>query len=170
MTSQTAPPDNAASEQLLADTVIASFADTPDHRLREVVSALVSHLHAFISEVRLTEDEWLRAIKFLTRAGHITDDRRQEFILLSDLLGASMQTIMVNDDAHDGATEATVVGPFFVDHSPEIPLGGDTANGASGQPCWVQGRVTDTVPWQIPVPSSGMRCSQRVGCSRTLRT
>ncbi|MDP9092251.1 MAG: hydroxyquinol 1,2-dioxygenase [Actinomycetota bacterium] len=144
MRSQQPPTDQVTSEQLLVDRVISSFADTPNDRLRDVMSSLVSHLHAFIRDVRLTEDEWQQAITFLTRTGHITDDRRQEFILLSDVLGASMQTIIINDNADSGATEATVVGPFFVDNSPEIPLGGDTANGAGGQPCWVEGRVTDT--------------------------
>ena len=143
MTQQNQPSDQAASEQLLVDTVLDSFADTPDERLRDVMTSLASHLHAFIREVRLTEDEWQQAITFLTRAGHITDDRRQEFILLSDVLGASMQTVTINDAARDGATEATVVGPFFVEGSPEVPLGGDIANGAGGEPCWVEGRVTD---------------------------
>ena len=76
------------------------------------------------------------------RCGHITDDRRQEFILLSDVLGVSMQTIAVNNEAHGNATEATVFGPFFVEGSPEIPIGGDIAGGAAGEPCWVEGTVT----------------------------
>ena len=75
--------------------------------------------------MRLTEEEWQRAIEFLTAAGHITDDRRQEFILLSDILGASMQTIAINNEAYDNATEATVFGPFFVEGSPEIEPGGE---------------------------------------------
>jgi len=144
MTQQSEPTDQSAREQLLVDAVVASFADTPDVRLRGIMSSLVSYLHAFIREVRLTEGEWQQAITFLTRAGHITDDRRQEFILLSDVLGASMQTIIINDAASDGATEATVVGPFYVAGSPEVLLGGDIANGAGGEPCWVEGTVTDT--------------------------
>ena len=80
-------------EQQLVDAVIASFANTPDQRLKTVLTALVEHLHAFIREVRLTEREWQQGIDFLTRVGHITDDQRQEFILLSDVLGASIGTV-----------------------------------------------------------------------------
>ncbi|MGV9478358.1 dioxygenase family protein [Gordonia aichiensis] len=138
--------------QLVAD-VVASFDDCADPRLRELMTGIVEHVHAFIRETRLTEAEWSTAIDFLTRAGHITDDRRQEFILLSDVLGASMQTIAVNNAAYGDATEATVFGPFFVDDSPQIPLGGDIAGGASGQPCWVEGTVRD----HLGNPLSGAR-------------
>lgn len=130
-------------EQTLIDRVVASFDETPDARLRQVVQSLVRHLHGFIREVRLTEAEWNAAIAFLTDCGHITDERRQEFILLSDVLGASMQTIAVNNAAYANATEATVFGPFFVEGAPHIPLGGDVAGGADGEPCWVEGTVTD---------------------------
>ncbi|WP_407700026.1 dioxygenase [Streptomyces liliifuscus] len=88
------------------------------------MQALVRHLPAFIREARLTEAEWQHAIDFLTAVGHITTDRRQEFVLLSDVLGASVQTINVNHGTTAGATEATVVGPFFAKGSPEIPMGG----------------------------------------------
>ena len=84
------------------------------------------------------------AIEFLTEAGHITTDVRQEFILLSDTLGASMQTINMNNQAYQDATEATVFGPFFVEGSPEIGLGAGMSFGAAGQPCWVEGTVRDT--------------------------
>ncbi|MET7519581.1 dioxygenase [Streptomyces sp. NPDC005480] len=131
-------------EDELVRRVLASFENTPEPRLKEVMQALVRHLHAFLREVRLTEDEWQHTIDFLTAAGHITTDTRQEFILLSDVLGASMQTINISHQAGGEATEATVVGPFFVDGAPEIPLGGDTSGGAAGEPCWVEGTVTDT--------------------------
>lgn len=139
-----AVPEQQAVEQQLVDTVVASFDECPDPRLRELMASLVKHLHSFIREVRLTEQEWAAAIGFLTKAGHITDDVRQEFILLSDTLGASMQTINVNNQAYQGATEATVLGPFFVEGSPAIELGDDLAFGAPGEPCWVEGTVTDT--------------------------
>ncbi|MCG2622987.1 hydroxyquinol 1,2-dioxygenase [Arthrobacter sp. I2-34] len=142
--------EQAAIEQQLTDTVLASFANTPDPRLKTLMQALVKHLHAFIREVRLTEAEWNAAIECLTAAGHITDDKRQEFILLSDVLGASMQTIAVNNQAVGNATEATVFGPFFTQDAPEIPLGGDIAGGAHGQPCWVEGIVTDTEGRPVP--------------------
>ena len=131
-------------EAEVTEQVLRSFADCADPRLREVMQALVRHVHAFVREVRLTEDEWNRGIDFLTRTGHITDDRRQEFILLSDVLGVSMQTVAVNNEAYGDATEATVFGPFFVENSPEIGHGGDLAFGAVGEPCWVEGSVTDT--------------------------
>ncbi|WP_246096382.1 dioxygenase [Streptomyces botrytidirepellens] len=137
-------------EDELVRTVLASFHNTPDARLKELMQGLVRHLHAFIREVRLTEAEWQQAIDFLTATGHLTTDRRQEFVLLSDVLGASMQTINVNYEATAGATEATVVGPFFVEGSPEIALGGDMAAGAPGEPCWVEGTVTDTDGNPVP--------------------
>jgi hydroxyquinol 1,2-dioxygenase len=147
MTSAASDPDATGQdrrERQLVDAVVASFDNTPDERLRTVLTAVVEHLHALIREVRLTEREWEQAIGFLTRAGHLTDDKRQEFILLSDVLGASMQTIIINDDPTGRTTEATVVGPFFVENSPRVELGGDISGGASGEPCWVEGVVTDT--------------------------
>ncbi|MFC9790352.1 dioxygenase [Rhodococcus sp. NPDC127528] len=135
--------EQSARERALTDRVIASFAGADDDRLRYLMCALTEHVHAFIREVRLTEAEWNKAIEFLTAVGHITDDKRQEFILLSDVFGASMQTVTVNNEAVSTATEATVFGPFFVEDAPHIEHGGDIANSASGQPCWVEGRVTD---------------------------
>jgi hydroxyquinol 1,2-dioxygenase len=139
-----------AREQELLERVVASFESADDPRHRQVMQALVRHLHAFLREVRLTEDEWLTAIRFLTAAGDITDSRRQEFILLSDVLGASMQTITINNAAHGEATEATVTGPFFVEGAPLVPLGGDVSGGAGGEPCWVEGTVTDTEGRPVP--------------------
>jgi hydroxyquinol 1,2-dioxygenase len=133
----TGSTDQEQRQSQLVERVVASFDATPDPRLKELMQALTRHLHAFVREVRLTEEEWQEAIDFLTAVGHITDDRRQEFIVLSDVLGASMQAITVNNEAYLHATEATVFGPFFVAGSPEIELGGDIAAGASGEPCWV---------------------------------
>ncbi len=146
----TVSAEQAEREAQLVERVVASFGATPDPRFKELMQALTRHLHAFLREVRLTEEEWQRAIEFLTAAGHITDDRRQEFILLSDVLGASMQTIAINNEAHRNATEATVFGPFFVEGSPEIQLGGDIAAGAPGEPCWVEGTVTDASGKPVP--------------------
>jgi hydroxyquinol 1,2-dioxygenase len=140
----------AEVEERLIQNVLQSFEDCQDPRLKDVMQSLVKHLHAFILDVRLTEPEWNNAIEFLTAVGHITDDRRQEFILLSDVLGASMQTINVNNAAYKDATEATVFGPFFVDDAPEIPVGGDIAGGAPGEPCWVEGSVRDTDGNPVP--------------------
>ena len=139
-----------AREEELVELVTASFRNTEDPRLKLLMQALTRHLHAFLREVRLTEEEWGQAIAFLTETGHRTDDRRQEFILLSDVLGASMQTIAINNEAYGDATEATVFGPFFVAGSPEIGAGGDIAGGAAGEPCWVEGTVTDTDGAPVP--------------------
>lgn len=140
----TAALRQAAREQELTDRVVESFAGATDPRLRQVLQSLTRYLHEFIRDVRLTETEWNAAIEFLTEAGRITDGNRQEFILLSDVFGASMQTIVVNNPADGEATEATVFGPFHTEYSPEIPLGGDIAGSAVGTPCWVEGSVTDT--------------------------
>jgi hydroxyquinol 1,2-dioxygenase len=131
-------------EEDVLNRVVRSFDDCHNPRLQQLMVSLVRYLHSFLREVRLTEEEWAKAIEFLTDTGHITDDKRQEFILLSDTLGASMQTIAINNEAHENATEATVFGPFFVEGSPEIALGGDMSFGAAGEPCWVEGTVTDT--------------------------
>jgi hydroxyquinol 1,2-dioxygenase len=142
--------DQDDRERELTETVVASFAGTPDARLKELVTALTRHLHAFAREVRLTEAEWARAIEFLTAAGHITDDKRQEFILLSDVLGLSMQTITINHEVSGDVTESTVLGPFFVGGSPPVQPGGDIAGGAAGEPCWVEGTVRDEDGKPVP--------------------
>ena len=125
----------------ITEAVIASFAGTTNPRLKEIMTSLVQHLHAFAREVQLTEDEWFQGIDFLTRCGHITDDKRQEFILLSDVLGLSMLTVAMNNDKPAGCTEATVFGPFHVEGAPHYELGEDIANGAKGTPCTVRGTV-----------------------------
>jgi hydroxyquinol 1,2-dioxygenase len=125
----------------VTEEVLASFAGAADPRFREVGESLVRHLHGFVAEVEPTEAEWFAAIDFLTRVGHITDDRRQEFVLLSDVLGVSMQVIGINHRAASGATESTVFGPFFVEGSPAFDHGDDLAAGAPGRPCVVRGRV-----------------------------
>ena len=131
------------NENTITDAVLERIAGATDPRIKEVSEALVRHLHAFVREVRPTQKEWEYGIDFLTRTGHMCDDKRQEFILLSDTLGASMQTIAINNSAYGNATEATVFGPFFVAGSPAVGNGGDIAFGASGEPCWVEGTVRD---------------------------
>jgi hydroxyquinol 1,2-dioxygenase len=140
----------SAREKAVTDEVEASFAGAQSPRLREVMTALVRHLHGFAREVRLTQAEWEAAIAFLTRVGHITDERRQEFILLSDVLGLSMLTVAINAPTSAGATESTVFGPFFVDDAPEVPSGGDIASGAKGMPCYVTGTVRSTDRTPLP--------------------
>jgi hydroxyquinol 1,2-dioxygenase len=140
----------AQREQLLTDQVVASFRDAESPRYREVMASLVTHLHAFIRDVRLTQAEWDTAIDFLTRAGHITDAKRQEFILLSDVLGASMMTVGVNSPPVPDATESTVFGPFFVENAPLVKNGDDISGRLEGRPCHVFGRVVAVGGEPIP--------------------
>lgn len=129
------------NQDTITQAVIARFSGTPDPRLKEIMTSLVQHLHAFAREVRLTEAEWLQGIEFLTATGQKCDDKRQEFILLSDTLGLSMLTVAMNNDRPPGCTEATVFGPFHVEGAPHYEHGADVANGAKGEPCWVRGTV-----------------------------
>lgn len=129
------------NQDTITQAVIARFAGTPDPRLKEIMTSLVQHLHSFAREVKLTETEWMKGIEFLTATGHMCDDKRQEFILLSDTLGLSMLTVAMNNDKPAGCTEATVFGPFFLENAPHYELGADVANGARGEPCVVRGTV-----------------------------
>ena len=129
------------NQDTITQAVLERFADTPDPRLKEIMNALVRHLHAFAREVKLTEAEWFAGIQFLTRVGNLTDNKRQEFILLSDTLGLSMLTVAMNNDKPDRCTEATVFGPFHVEGAPHYKQGQDVANGAVGAPCEVRGTV-----------------------------
>ena len=128
-------------EDTITQAVLARHAQAPNARLRRIMTSLVQHLHSFAREVELTEEEWFEGIRFLTEIGHITDDRRQEFILLSDTLGLSMLVTAMNNRKPAGCTEATVFGPFHVEGAPRYQLGDDIANGAKGQRCFVRGRV-----------------------------
>lgn len=150
MTKTSITPEQAAREEDLLVRVIASFSQTPDPRTKYLLEGLVRHLHAYVREVRLTETEWNAAIEFLTRVGHITTQQRQEFILLSDVLGVSMQTVAVNNTAYRNATEATVFGPFFTNDAPLIENGGDIAGDAPGKPAWIDGSVTGVGGEPIP--------------------
>jgi catechol 1,2-dioxygenase len=129
--------------QQITDQVLASFDATPDPRRRELMKAFVSHLHAFVTEVELTEEEWARAIGALTATGHLTDDKRQEFILWSDTLGVSMLVDSIANAVPSGATESTVLGPFYVADSPLREPGANMAEQEAGVPAWVTGRVLD---------------------------
>lgn len=130
------------NEDTITLAVLSAMDQCSNPRLRTIMTSLVQHLHSFAREVKLTEAEWFAAIKFLTDVGHITDDARQEFILLSDVLGLSTLVTAQNNVKPEGCTEATVFGPFFIEDAPEYPLGADISNGARGEPCFVSGRVT----------------------------
>ena len=134
----------------ITDAVIARLADCQDPRFKQVMTSLIGHLHAFAREVDLKGDEWFKAIEFLTACGKACDDKRQEFILLSDTLGLSMQVVALEHaralKGRTGATpptDATVQGPFYWEGAPDLPLGSDIAEGVPGEPALYSGRVTD---------------------------
>jgi hydroxyquinol 1,2-dioxygenase len=128
-------------ELSITEAVIERFADTPDPRLKQVLESLVRHAHDFVRDVDLTMDEWLFAIQFLTRTGHMSDDKRQEFILLSDTLGVSMLVDAINHRMPAGTTETTVLGPFYVQNPPELASGADISGDERGTPMHVTAEV-----------------------------
>ena len=130
-----------SSLETITDQAVARWKTAHDPRLAELMTAAVKHLHAFAKEVNLTHEEWLNGLNFLARVGQWTTDARGENILLSDVLGVSMLTVMLNDKLPKEATPHTVLGPFHVDDSPELPLGGDMAEGVAGEPCYITGQV-----------------------------
>jgi len=133
---------NAMTPAELTDDVAKAFGATPDPRLRELITALVRHLHAFAAETRLTPAEWMAGLQFLTATGQKCDARRQEFVLLSDVLGLSSLVDVIN--AAGGATESTVLGPFYVAGAPARAMCEHIGRPEDGSPTLVRGRVTDT--------------------------
>jgi hydroxyquinol 1,2-dioxygenase len=126
------------NEKTLTAEVLKRVGKAPDARTRKVMQSLVKHLHAFVREVRPTQEEWFQGIQFLTATGHMCDDKRQEFILMSDTLGVSMLVDFINYGKAGKATESTVLGPFFVEGAPQMPLGANIAKpGTPGEPCVV---------------------------------
>jgi len=141
------------TEETSDDVVQASFARTPDPRLRHVLQRLVHHLHAFARDVELTQDEWERGIAFLTETGQMCDDDRQEFILLSDVLGLSMLVDAITNrslSANDEVTASTVLGPFHVVDSPPRGNGDTISLVDGGEPCLVTGRVLGSDGTPLP--------------------
>jgi hydroxyquinol 1,2-dioxygenase len=138
------------TEETAAAAVIDSLADAPDPRLRELLGSLVRHLHAFVRETEPTIAEWEYAIDFLTKTGQKCDDERQEFILLSDVLGISMLVETINNRKSGQATESTVLGPFHVVKSPVRELGDTIDLVGTGEPLLVRGRVLDTAGAPVP--------------------
>ena len=126
------------------DAVTGRTADESDPRLKEGIASLVKHRHAFAKEVELSQDEWGMAIDFLTKTGQMCDDNRQEFILLSDILGMSMLVDAINNRKPSGASESTVLGPFHVADAPELPMGSNICKDGKGAPMVVEGMIRDT--------------------------
>lgn len=128
----------------LTDQVVERMRNAPSDRLREVMGRLIHHMHDFVREVGLTQEEWRTGIDFLTRTGQICDARRQEFILLSDILGVSMLVDAVNHPAAPGVADSTVLGPFYSGRQRELAPGTTILlRPEPGEPLWMEGRITD---------------------------
>ncbi|HEX2712307.1 MAG TPA: intradiol ring-cleavage dioxygenase [Candidatus Acidoferrales bacterium] len=169
------------TETNLTAAVIDRLEAATNPRFKQVMTSLIKHLHAFVREVDLTEEEWFAGIQFLTATGQKCDDRRQEFILLSDTLGVSMLVDAINHRKSAGATESTVLGPFYVPGAPEMPSGSNIAEGVEGEPTYFSGRVltpdgepiagamldlwsTDGEGWyDVQKPGAPLRARARIG-------
>ena len=132
------------NEHTATAAVLERMSGCSDARLKQIMTAVVTHLHAVVREVEPTMDEWMAAIRFLTETGQKCDDKRQEFILLSDTLGVSMLVDAINHRKPSGATESTVLGPFYVSGGKELPFGSNIAEGVPGEPTYFSGRVLST--------------------------
>ncbi|MFD2090958.1 dioxygenase family protein [Blastococcus deserti] len=138
------------TEENITDLAVERWATAKDPRLAELMTALVRHLHDFAREVRLTEAEWMAAMHWLTRTGQISNEKREEFILASDVLGLSMLVVQMNHRLDPAATPATVLGPFHIEGSPELGFGGDMSEGLDGVPLYVHGIVRDLAGDPVP--------------------
>lgn len=132
------------TENNLTDAVLARLDSASNPRFKQIMSSLIRHIHDFVRDVELTEAEWFEAIKFLTATGQKCDDKRQEFILLSDTLGVSMLVDAINHRKPGGATESTVFGPFYVNGSLSLPKWANIAEGVKGEPTFMHGQVKTT--------------------------
>jgi len=128
-------------DKSITEAVISRLSNCTDPRFRHVMTSLVRHLHDFVRDVQLTEQEWITAIQFLTDTGKTCTDKRQEFILLSDTLGVSILVITLNHKAENGSLESTVLGPYYWEGAPELPRGSNLAEGVKGEPAFYSGRV-----------------------------
>lgn len=138
------------TEQNITDLAAQRWGTAHDPRLAELMTALVRHLHDFAREVRLTEAEWMAAIQWLNRTGQTSNEKREEFILASDVLGLSMLVVQMNHDFDPAATPATVLGPFHIEGSPEMGFGADMSQGLPGDPLFVHGVVRDLAGQPVP--------------------
>lgn len=129
------------TEATITDIVLERWSAVPDPRLRQIMNAMIAHLHSFVREIEPTEEEWMTAIQWLTRTGKQSNDKRQEFILASDIVGVSMLVDCINHRLAGDATPTTVTGPFHVHDSPGLADGADIANGAPGELCYISGSV-----------------------------
>jgi len=128
-------------EKSITAAVLARMDQCTDPRFKQVMTSLITHLHDFVREVKLTEAEWINAIMFLTDTGKTCTDKRQEFILLSDTLGVSILVITINNPSTNGTSDSTVLGPYYWEGAPELPLGANLAVDVKGEPAYYSGRV-----------------------------
>lgn len=132
------------TEENSVEVVTGRNSNARDARLKAVMEVLTRKLHEAVKEIEPTQDEWFQAIRFLTRTGHMSDEWRQEFILLSDVLGVSMLVDAINNRKPSGASESTVLGPFHVADAPELPMGANICLDRKGEDMVISGRITDT--------------------------
>src|ERR1700737_186669 len=132
-----------ATEENLTDLALERWEACHSPRLREIMQSLVKHLHGFVREEELKEDEWLFAANWLAKTGQLSSEKRNEFILVSDVLGISMLVDAINHRFPTGATPSTVIGPFHIAGSPGLAMGADLAAGLAGEPCYVVGTIRD---------------------------
>lgn len=133
------------TEENSVEVVTGRNRNAKDARLQAVMEVITRKLHEAVKEIEPTQDEWFRAIRFLTRTGHMCDEWRQEFILLSDVLGVSMLVDAINNRKPSGASESTVLGPFHVADAPELPMGANICLDAKGEDMVISGRILDTL-------------------------
>lgn len=133
----------AFTENGLTKTALARAGKTADARMKQIVTSLIRHLHGFVRDTAITPDEWKTGIEFLTAVGHITDDRRQEFILLSDTLGVSAMVDLMGHRRLEHSTDSSLLGPFYRSGAPELPFGETIAGATAGEEIVVRGRITD---------------------------
>ncbi len=144
LTEPSKPEPGYFTEADSAEVVISRNANGRDRRLKQVMEVIVRKLHEAVKEIEPTNAEWLMAIEFLTKTGQMCNEWRQEWILLSDILGVSMLVDAINNRKPSGATETTVLGPFYVSDAPRYPLGANICLDGKGEPLLVTGKVTDT--------------------------
>ncbi|GLW07974.1 6-chlorohydroxyquinol-1,2-dioxygenase [Microtetraspora sp. NBRC 13810] len=132
------------TETSITEAVQKTFDGAEDERVKELFVCLVQHVHDFAREVRLTGDEWFKAVDFLTRVGEVTTPTRQEFVLLSDILGVSVLVDLINHESGSSATDSTLLGPFYVEGRPAVENGADISGGVEGTPLFFRGTVVDT--------------------------
>ncbi|MEU2617711.1 dioxygenase [Streptomyces sp. NPDC007157] len=138
----------------ITEAVISTMRDTKDPRLAEILHSLVRHLHAFVRDVELTEEEWAAGVDYLTRTGHTCTPTRQEFILLSDVLGVTMLVDALSNRRSAKATQNSVLGPYFREDRPQYSDAADISGGLPGTPLFFEGRVVDREG--APVPGAGV--------------